>query len=264
MRNTTYLIPVPFAKRTKSEEAQWVKRRVEWMASLRPENHFHQLFDHIPGVHFFAKDSAGVLMFASRSLLKRYRMSDEREFIGRTDHEINPSRMADSYVRDDRRLLDGSVERVERIELWWEAQGVPDWYLVTKLPLRDQRGRIAGVMGILRQPQDAERRLPVFQTVARAVEILRRDHAKPLVIAEIARECGQSLRQLQRHFQRAFGISAQEFLIRTRVLAAARLLEETQLTTAEIARRTGFVDASSFASLFKRRAGVTPSLYRRR
>lgn len=216
----------------------------------------------MPGVHFFAKDQDGVLMFASRGLLKRYQMSDEREFVGRTDHEINPSSMADSYVRDDRRLLDGCVECIERIELWWEAQGVPDWYVVTKLPLRDHQGGIVGVMGILRQPQDAERRLPVFQTVARAVERIRREHAKPLVMAEVARECGQSLRQLQRHFQRAFGISAQEFLIRTRVVAAARLLEETDLRASEIARRTGFVDASSFASLFRRRMGVTPSAYR--
>lgn len=262
MRKASPLAPVRIARRTTSEVRRWMKHRADWMASLQPEHHFHELFDHIPGVYFFAKDRDGVLMFASRGLLRRYEMRDESEFIGRTDHEINPGSMADCYVRDDRRLLEGSANRIERIELWWEGHGIPDWFVVTKLPLRDRRGRIAGVMGILRQPQDAERRLPVFQTVARAVEIIRRDFAKPLIIAEVARECGESLRQLQRRFQTAFGITPQEFLMMTRVLAATRLLEEANLSAAEIATRCGFVDASSFARHFKQRTGTTPTAYR--
>lgn len=118
-------------------------------------------------------------------------------------------------------------------------------------------------MGILRRPDEAERQLPVFQTVARAVDILRREHAKRVSMAEVARQCGQSLRQLQRRFQSAFGISPQKFLLKTRVLAATRLLEETRLSTTEIAHRCGFVDASGFTQHFRRRMGVTSSQHRR-
>lgn len=119
-------------------------------------------------------------------------------------------------------------------------------------------------MGTLRRPDEAERRLPVFQTVAQAVEIIRRDFARPLKIEDIARACGQSLRQLQRRFQNAFGITPQEFLLKTRVLAATRMLEETALSVAEIAGNCGFVDASSFTQHFHRRVGLTPTAYRRR
>ncbi len=41
-----------------------------------------------------------------------------------------------------------------------------------------------------------------------------------------------------------------------------RLLNETSLTAAEIASKTGFVDASSFAEQFKHRTGMTPTEYR--
>ena len=252
------------ARRSAAEVQRWLKHRVHWLATLATAHHFQRLFDHLPGVHFFAKDRHGHLMFASRGLLDRYGMRDENEFIGRTDYDINPGSMAECYVRDDQRLLEGLATIVERLELWWDRQGMPDWFFVTKLPLLNARGRPQGVMGTLRRPDEAERRLPVFQTVARAVEIIRHDFGQPLLLPEIARQSGQSLRQLQRHFQSAFGITPQEFLLKTRVLAATRMLEETAHSVGEIARRCGFVDASSFTQHFRQRMGHTPTRHRTR
>lgn len=120
--------------RSAAEIARWRKAREDWMGSLAPTGLFHRLFDHIPGVYFFAKDRTGHLMFASRGLLQRYQMSDDSEFIGRTDFDINPDTMAQAYVEDDRRLLAGETDSIERVELWWDRQGIPDWFLVTKLP----------------------------------------------------------------------------------------------------------------------------------
>ena len=263
MRNATPLKPRERPQRPAVEIARWRKERNSWIAALEPALLFQRLFDHIPGLYFFAKNKEGRLMFASQGLLRRYQMRDDSEFIGRTDFDINPETMAQAYVDDDKRILAGKAKLIERIELWWDTQGMPDWFLVTKLPLYDKRKRVQGVMGALRRPDEAERRLPVFQTVAQAVEIIRRDFAQPLIIEELARSCGQSLRQLQRRFQSAFGITPQEFLIRTRVLASVRLLEETSLTATEIARRCGFVDASSFTQHFRRRMGQSPAAYRR-
>jgi AraC-like DNA-binding protein len=262
MRNATPLKPRQRPQRSATEVARWKKRRADWVAGLEPTSLFHRLFDHVPGVHFFAKDKDGRLMFASRGLLDRYQMTDDSEFMGRTDFDLNPETMAQAYVDDDKRVLNGSMPMVERIELWWDSQGMPDWFLVTKLPLLDARNRVQGVMGVLRRPDEAERQLPVFQTVAQTVEIIRRDFARPLRIEELAMNCGQSVRQLQRRFATAFGITPQEFLIRTRVLEATRLLEQTALSAGEVARRCGFVDQSSFSQHFRKRIGVSPGAYR--
>ncbi len=264
MRNATPLKPRERPQRPVAEIMRWRKDRQAWMAALEPTLMFQRLFDHIPGVYFFAKNKAGHLMFASDGLLQRYQMRDDSEILGRTDFDLKPDTMAQAYVDDDKRLLTGKADVIERIELWWDSQGIPDWFLVTKLPLYDKRHRVQGVMGTLRRPDEAERRLPVFQTVAQAVEIIRRDFAKPLFIEDVAKSCGQSLRQLQRRFQSAFGITPQEFLLKTRVLAAVRLLEETSLTASEMAQRCGFVDASSFAQHFRKRMGCTTSAYRGR
>ncbi|MBP6783376.1 MAG: AraC family transcriptional regulator [Verrucomicrobiales bacterium] len=264
MGNTSPLKPLERRKRPVAEVRRWERERDEWVAAIDPLSHFHRLFDHIPGLHFFAKNREGHLMFASQGLRARYSMRDETEIIGMTDFDLNPDLMARAYVDDDERLLAGKTKVIERLELWWDGQGMPDWFMVTKLPLCDRKGKIQGVMGLLRRPDDADRQLPVFQTVARAVEIIRRDFAKPVVIEEISRICGQSLRQLQRRFRTAFGITPQEFLIKTRVLASQRLLEETSRNAAEIARLCGFVDASSFTQHFRKRMGMTPTAYRER
>lgn len=264
MRNATPLKPLDRPRRTRAVIDRWKRERERWMAALEPTALFQRLFDHIPGVYFFAKNCDGRLMFASEGLRQRYSMRDETEILGMTDFDLNPGSMAQAYVDDDERILAGKARIIERIELWWDRQGIPDWFLVTKLPLYDKRGRVQGVMGTLRRPDEAERRLPVFQTVAQAVEIIRRDFAKPLLIDDVARSCGQSLRQLQRRFQSAFGITPQEFLLRTRVLEATKLLEQTALSAGEIATRCGFVDQSSFSQHFRKRIGVSPGAYRKR
>ncbi len=262
MRNTTLLRPRERSQRTKTEITRWRTHRTQWFNTLEPSLLFQRLFDHIPGVYFFAKDAEGHLMYASRGLLNRYQMKDDTEIIGRTDFDLNPGSMAQAYVDDDKHLLSGKAKIVERIELWWDRQGMPDWFLVTKLPLLDAKGRPNGVMGLLRRPDETERQLPVFQTVAQAVEIMRRDYSKPLLIEEIATACGQSLRQLQRRFQTAFAVTPQEFLLKTRVLSAARLLENSTASVSEIARRCGFMDQSAFTQHFRKRTGMTPTTYR--
>jgi AraC-like DNA-binding protein len=248
--------------RTASQLKALKKERAAWLAKLDACGHFHRIFDYIPGVNFFAKDHLGRTMFASSGILQRYQMSDENEMLGLTDFDKNPDSMAENYVRDDQRLLAGKVKHIERLELWFDRQGLPDWFVVIKLPLLDARQRPIGIMGILRQASEHKMKLPLIQTVSRAVEAIREGYANNVSLKAVAESCGLTLRNLQRRFQTAFGISPQEFLIKTRVLAAARLLNETSLTAAEIASKSGFVDASSFAEQFKHRTGMTPIEYR--
>jgi AraC-like DNA-binding protein len=265
MPNAQLLKPsAPSHPRNSSQLKALEKERAAWLAKLDPASHFHRIFDHIPGVNFFAKYRKGRTMCASNGILQRYQMRAEKEMLGLTDFDINPRGMAEEYVRDDKRLLTGESRRIERLELWFDHQGLPDWFVVTKLPLFDTRKRPIGIMGVLRRAAEHEMQLPLMQTVSRAVEVIRRDYAKNVRLKAVAESCGLTLRNLQRRFQIAFGISPEEFLIKTRVLAAMRLLSETNFSAAEVASKTGFVDASSFAEQFKRRTGMTPTEYRAR
>lgn len=236
--------------------------RAAWLSKVHPGGHFHALFDYLPGVCFYCKDKQGRFMLVSRSFLQHHQLRHEREILGLTDFDLAPHHMASGYVQDDERLLSGQTHCVERVELWFDKQGMPDWFFVSKLPLKEASGRICGTAGVVRRAAEHEMQLPTIQSVARAVEIIRRDYAGPVILSDVARDCGLSVRHFQRRFQNAFGFSPQEFLIKTRVIAAMKLLEETSLSASQIAVRCGFVDASSFAEQFRQRAGQSPTSYR--
>ncbi len=241
---------------------QLARERADWLSRVHPDAHFHTLFDHLPGVCFYCKDTRGRFMLVSRSFLQHHQLRHEREILGLTDFDVAPHQMAAGYVQDDARLLSGQARCVERVELWFDKQGIPDWFFVSKLPLKDGAGRICGTAGVVRRAAEHEMELPIIQSVARAVEIIRREYAGNLVLSEVARACGLSVRHFQRRFKVAFGFSPQEFLMKTRVSAAMKLLEETNLSASQIATRCGFVDASSFAEQFRDRVGQSPSTYR--
>ena len=73
---------------------------------------------------------------------------------------------------------------------------------------------------------------------------IRRDYAGPVVLSKVARGCGLSMR----HFQHAFGFSPQEFLMKTRVIVAMKLLEETRLSASEVAIRCVTSVSRTFAT----------------
>ncbi len=222
-----------------------------------------QLFDGLPGLHFFAKNREGRIMYLSRSICLRYGLEKDSSVVGLTDFDLNPHGMAESYVSDDERIYATGEPITGRVELWWDAQGVPNWYVVTKQPLWSRGGTIVGVMGII-QDYEGHARLHVpWREIAPAVRHIRRHFRGAVSMAALAGKAGLSLRQLQRKFRAVLRLTPQEFLIKTRVLAACRLLRESDVPLATVAGQCGFYDQSSFTEHFRRHAGQTPHAYRR-
>jgi AraC-like DNA-binding protein len=87
-----------------------------------------------------------------------------------------------------------------------------------------------------------------------------------LVAADVAASLNISLRTLHRALA-ACGETFGGKLLEARLELAVRMLESPlmdRLTTAEIARRAGFADASHFARMIRKRTGQTPVQLRRR
>lgn len=69
---------------------------------------------------------------------------------------------------------------------------------------------------------------------------------------------------LQRLFKRATGIGFKRALTEKRLLRAASLLSETNLSIKEVAHAVGYEHTSSFTRAFERHFEETPRHYRRR
>ena len=99
----------------------------------------------------------------------------------------------------------------------------------------------------------------------RAVEaalMLDERFREALQLEDVAGEFGLSPFHFLRVFRTALGITPHQYLVRTRLRAAARLLV-TDLPVTQIAYDVGFGDLSNFVRTFHRAAGVPPRGFRR-
>ena len=224
---------------------------------------FTQLFDFIPGYSFFAKNAQGEIMKANQTFYERFGFASESEIIGKTDVELFPAGLADHFRRDDLRVMESGEPLLGIVELFFNRQGMPDWYLTNKMPVHDAGGGVIGVMGTVRSYARQAQAIQPFVQIEPAVEHIRNNFREQITVRELAQLVNLSRRQFDRKFHEAFGISPQQFIIKTRVQSACEALADTQVTIADVAFDHGFCDQSSFTRHFSRHMGVTPLNFRK-
>ncbi len=104
--------------------------------------------------------------------------------------------------------------------------------------------------------------LPRFRA-QRVADFIEENLDRPLSVAELADLAGTSLSHFSRAFRNAVGEPPHRYLQRRRVERAMRLLTDTDLGAAEIAKQSGFHDTDQLGRAFLKQTGTTPSRYRR-
>ncbi|MEC3913678.1 AraC family transcriptional regulator [Nocardia sp. CDC160] len=97
-------------------------------------------------------------------------------------------------------------------------------------------------------------------------DALRAMHAAPeraWTVPELSALAGVSRATLARRFLATVGEPPLSYLTRWRMLTAARLLRDTDLPLAGVARKVGYQSEFAFAKAFKREYGRAPGQYRR-
>ncbi len=84
-----------------------------------------------------------------------------------------------------------------------------------------------------------------------------------LTLNNIATRARMSTRTLNRRFREQTGTTPLQWLYRSRIRRAQRLLETTSHSVEWIANEVGFGSPTSFRDLFKRLVGASPRDYRR-
>jgi AraC-like DNA-binding protein len=86
---------------------------------------------------------------------------------------------------------------------------------------------------------------------------------EPLDLERVAAEAGLSPFHFLRLFAKTLGVTPHQYLVRSRLRRAARLLAEDTRSITEVAFDVGFGDLSNFVRSFHRAAGVSPRTFRR-
>ena len=235
-----------------------------FFAKMGGRQQFHALFEHLPEVHFFAKDADGRFVASSTGVLQKLDFRREEEIIGLTDADIHPPRVAREIRVDDLRVMTTRQPQLDRVEALFTRTQAKNWYVTTKLPIFDTRGEVIGIMGFVRPYRRASTEMPGAQRLEKVVAHIHAHHAEPMTIPNLARVACLSARQLGRRFKDVFGMSPQEFVVRTRVQAASEDLIHTDKALSDIALAHGFYDQSSFSRQFNQHTGETAFSYRQR
>jgi two-component system, response regulator YesN len=110
------------------------------------------------------------------------------------------------------------------------------------------------------EPPPAAPDLPI----QRAIALIQQRYWDHLSLGRLAHEVGMSKYHLSRRFKAVMGVTFRQHLLRVRLERAKTLLSTTLISITEVAQAVGFSDLPRFDKLFRRYAGVAPSVYRAR
>ena len=122
------------------------KDKVAEEALARERSLLRTLIDNLPDC-IYAKDAAGRKILANPADLKNLRCKTEAEAIGKTDFDLFPQDLAEKFWAADQKVIQGEPV-INREEYVLNDEGEKSWLLTSKLPLRDQSGKIVGLVGI--------------------------------------------------------------------------------------------------------------------
>ncbi len=234
-----------------------------FLATLKNRGELESLFDHLPEVCFFVKDSQSRLMMGNQALLKLLRQDSFETVIGRTGADFYPKGIADAFHADDQIVMQGGMPIHERVELLLDAEGGVSWFCTTKLPLYGIDGCVVGLKGMTRKLGKANPRLHPFNKMMPALDIICNEYSNAIDLNDLARECHLSPSQFRRTFRKLLGTSPLQFILNVRLQAAADLLTNSRLSVTEIAMKCGFNESNYFTRQFRQHIGISPSEYRK-
>jgi AraC family transcriptional regulator len=95
-------------------------------------------------------------------------------------------------------------------------------------------------------------------------ELIDAELASRLSLDRLSREVGVSAGYLSRAFKVSKGVSPHQYILRTRVERAKKMIRDSGLPLDEIAERVGFADGSHMTTVFLKQTQKPPSQFRNR
>ena len=233
--------------------------QAQFFKSMSDSTIFLHLLDRVPDVFYFVKDRQSRMIWVSHPKLERLSLHDNQDMIGLTDYEFFPKHVADSFVRDDRAVMESGKPLIDRVEIWFGRNRELVWSVTSKFPIHGRGGKVIGVIGSVRNDSKAKKSVIGDANVELAIKFIEANYQQEIDADDIAKHANLSPRHLLRRFKKLFGIGIHEFLVRTRIHAAADALIQNDQTIAGVASYFGFCDQSAFTRQFRAVIGMTPS-----
>jgi two-component system sensor histidine kinase/response regulator len=114
------------------------------------------LMDNLPDA-IFITDKSGRYVIDNAAHQRLLRVRDEQEVIGKTIFDFLPPERAVRHHADDQRVMESGQPLFDREEMFPDRDGNRRWLSLTKVPLPDENGTAAGLVGICRDVTELKR-----------------------------------------------------------------------------------------------------------
>lgn len=105
------------------------------------------LIDHLP-LNVYVKDTNSRKTMANRAEYEYMGSYRESDILGKSDHELFPPESASISVDEDQQVMTSGIPILNKETINIKKDGTRRWFLVSKIPLRNQQHEIAGLVGI--------------------------------------------------------------------------------------------------------------------
>ena len=116
-------------------------------ALARERNLLRTLIDHLPDC-IYVKDADSRFLAANRTVALIMGAASPEELLGKSDADFYPPELAELYRKDEEILLHTGEPVLNKDEPHQAPDGSPRDILTTKIPIRDGRGKVIGLVGI--------------------------------------------------------------------------------------------------------------------
>ena len=147
------------------------------------------LLDNIPDTIYF-KDTASRFTRINRAQARVLRVADPADAVGKTDADFQWPDLAKASFALEQEIISTGQPLIDWVEYNPTADGQPRWFSSTKVPLRDQAGRITGLAGISRDVSEHQQSQAALQAVRDSLE--REVQARTRSLRMLS-ECNQAL-----------------------------------------------------------------------
>jgi PAS domain S-box-containing protein len=165
------------------------KRMEEALANERTV--LRTLIDNLPD-NIFVKDAESRFVISNVAHARLLRAKTPDEIVGKTDFDIFPRELAASYYDDEQAVIRSGQPLLNREERTIDPQGKTRWLLTTKVPLRDDHGRVIGVAGINRDITERKRMQEELERYSKHLQELVEERTRKLRQAERLAAVGET------------------------------------------------------------------------
>jgi PAS domain S-box-containing protein len=170
-----------------------------------PDTILQDVLDTIP-VRVFWKDRDGVYLGCNKRFAKDAGKGSQEEIIGKTDQDMVWRDQADAYVRDDRAVMESGRPKLDYEEPQTTPSGDLIWLRTSKIPLRNGKGTVYGVLGTY---EDITERKKTELALKKSEEKLR--HLTENIQAVFWLKEGEEISYISPAYGRIWGRRLEEF-----------------------------------------------------